>query len=161
MLDRRADDDLDALPGQPVPENGACLCIGNRQETIGRFDKADLRAQPAERLGELGANRPGAQHQHPARDRREGKDILVGQKRRPGEPGNRRDHGFRAGTNDKVSTGDAPVAYRDRVFVDEVGHPERHLYALLRQGVGRLESVHTIDGGAHSLHDPAGIGGGG
>ena len=79
------------------------------------IDHDDLGAEPAERLGELAADRPAAEHQQPPWQLRQIEDCLVGQAVQFRQPRHRRDRRPAAGRDHVAPGTDLPAAHLDQV----------------------------------------------
>ena len=131
---------LHALGQEPIPHHRHQLrvVVGQNRALI---DQDDLGAQPAERLGELAADRPASQHQEPRWQHGQIEDRLVGQViqcSQPGQLGHRRP----AAGRDHEPPGADPVraclhkarADEPRLFPqDGDAQPLKSLDAILRR----------------------------
>jgi hypothetical protein len=72
------DDDLEAVPAQDLAERLAQGRRLTREQVLGALEQHGLAAEPMHRLRQLDPDRPAADHEQPARDRRDGGRLAVG-----------------------------------------------------------------------------------
>ena len=123
---------LDAVRGQRLADGLAERARLTGEHVLAGFDECDRRAQACERLGQLDADGPAAEHEQPLRDVGEGRGLAA----RPhavelAQAGHRRDHRVRAGGDDDVLGRVGLAVHRDGVRSGQTAVSAQHVDAGL------------------------------
>ena len=104
-----------------------------REQPLGALDDRDRRAHACDRLGELDADRPAAEHEQPPRDLGQAGRLAVGPHTLElTQPRHGRDHGIRAGGEHDVSSRVDLVADQHSPRPIEPSGAAQHLNARAR-----------------------------
>lgn len=126
---------------------GGRLLLG--EQAVAGLDELDGGAEAGERLGELAADRPAAEHDEGVGERLEVEDRLVRQVAGLGEPGDRWEKGRRAGGEDEAAGANGPLAGGEGPGRHEAGRGGEELDALALERGSVLAGGDRRDGRPH------------
>ena len=155
-LDRAPVHHADALGREARLDDPRGVLVLARQDVRVGVQHGHLAAEPAERLGQLAADRPRADHAEPARPLGEVEHRLVGQEAGLLDALDRQRDRARAGRDHRLLEAHQRAADRDRVPAREARVAEEHvdaeLVAVARRGIVvadlRADPAHALHRGA-------------
>ena len=152
FADRRVEGEPDPVVLHPRPDHRRRVRILPRQDARGPLEHRHFAAEAGERLGELAADRTGADDGEPARQLRQREDRLVGQEARLRQPRNRRRRGSRPGADGGPREPQRGVADAHRIAPAEASRADEDVDAESLVPLGGVDAADRRAQPAHAGH---------